>query len=1196
MVTTATTRATGAALVQRQGDILASIRSASRARRLVEDETVKRLQDIEEAYRQRAANINIRLSAVQAPYDQARTALQAVNEMYLLPPAGATQGFMVPASDQEVDRKAVEAQQTRSDIEVLASQLRIVRENKAMAIPAGMVVLGVLDFIVAGLIALIGFGNAGNSNGAGGLFFALLVAAFYGLCGYGLFAKREWARWLAVLQMLLIGYFIIPLFFIPYFFSDPVKRVYKADKDDHSVLDRLRRHTATLSVIQAGVKAWGQRALAEAGTQREQRLQETRARNATDLAAAHQTYLATRDSLRTQVRELVRDAGLLAAPWSAPDWPGWKPQEHDVLMGAVRAGTIARIDGMSSEGHEPLIAPGERDVVFPLLVPSIPGEKQLLIQASGADRDQAVKCIESMLFRLLATIPAGKLQFTFLDPVGLGQSVAPFMHLGDHDEKLISIKAWTEAQHIERRLVDLTEHMENVIQKYLRNQFASIEDYNADVGETAEAYRVLVVYDFPNNFNDAAVRRLVSIAANGPRCGVYTIVLYDPAQPQPYNFHIDELARHAQVIEWRNGRFVWTNSPAEHCDVGADLPPQAEVADRILTLVGEEAVAASRVEVPFKRVAPPPEKWWDGNTAEGIKVDIGPTGTKMQALDLGKGTAQHVLVAGKTGSGKSQLLHTLITNLALTYSPDEISFYLVDFKKGVEFKPYATHQLPHARVIAIESEREFGLSTLRGLDDELKRRGDLFRAANVENLAAYRDETRQTLPRILLLVDEFQEFFTEDDQVASHANQILDRLVRQGRAFGMHVLLGSQTLAGAYSLARSTIDQMAVRIALQCSEADSRLILAEDNPGARLLSRPGEAIYNASNGMEGGNNLFQVAFLPDGKPDTYLDQVSVLAAQRRLPPPDQIVFEGNELADIVKNQLLAQVVSVPEPPTVQRIMPAWLGEPIAIAEPTAAHFRRQSGCNLLIVGQDDEAALGMMTSAWLSLAAQLPPSAPHDSAQATFYVLDFTAVDGTYSEYFPQLAAQLPQTAAVVRRPQLPMVVDLLAQTVKQRLDAESGAQAGDEGAARPPIFLLVYGLQRARDLRQEEGLGMGFSSFEAPEAAKPDPAQQFSTIVRDGPDVGVHTLVWCDTVTNLNRSLDRRTLREFTMRVALQMSAEDSTTLMDGPMASKLGLHRAYFVSEDEGRQEKFQPYRVPESGWLDLVCRHLRQRAGQH
>ena len=107
--------------------------------------------------------------------------------------------------------------------------------------------------------------------------------------------------------------------------------------------------------------------------------------------------------------------------------------------------------------------------------------------------------------------------------------------------------------------------------------------------------------------------------------------------------------------------------------------------------------------------------------------------------------------------------------------------------------------------------------------------------------------------------------------------------MRQGRAFGIHVLLGSQTLGGAYSLARSTLGQMAVRIALQCSEADAHLILSEDNSAARLLTRPGEAIYNDANGLVEGNNFFQVVWLSDERREDYLRADP--RARRRAAPP-----------------------------------------------------------------------------------------------------------------------------------------------------------------------------------------------------------------------------------------------------------------------------------------------------------------------
>ncbi len=275
-------------------------------------------------------------------------------------------------------------------------------------------------------------------------------------------------------------------------------------------------------------------------------------------------------------------------------------------------------------------------------------------------------------------------------------------------------------------------------------------------------------------------------------------------------------------------------------------------------------------------------------------------------------------------------------------------------------------------MIAVESEREFGLSVLQRLDVELKLRGELFRDLGVQDLNGYREleAASRRMPRILLIVDEFQEFFVEDDKIAQDVALLLDRLVRQGRAFGIHVILGSQTLGGAYSLARSTLGQMAVRIALQCSEADAHLILSEDNTAARLLTRPGEAIYNDANGLVEGNNFFQVVWLSDEQREDYLGQLQELARAQHRPPVSQIVFEGNLPATWPRTSCSTGCCSRPAGPRRPRpTSPGW-ATPIAIKDPTAVVFRPQSGSNLLIVGQNDEAALGMMIMALVSIAAQ----------------------------------------------------------------------------------------------------------------------------------------------------------------------------------------------------------------------------------
>jgi hypothetical protein len=911
---------------------------------------------------------------------------------------------------------------------------------------------------------------------------------------------------------------------------------------------------------------------------RQQRVQELRATLTRDWTALAGAWQQMMNQLRRTVSEVNQQVQALYPPWTSDYWQQWSPPEAPPEV--VRFGTFQlRLE------HLPNTWPGEerlRAMTPPVLdlpaLTAFPSRPSLLLEAGEEGRGEAVAVLQAALFRLLTSLPAGKARCVIIDPVGLGQNFAAFMHLADYDEALVASRIWTEAAHIEQRLADLTAHMENVIQKYLRNVFTDISEYNQHAGEVAEPFRILVVANFPVNFGTEAMRRLSSIVQSGPRCGVYTLVSVDTRQPLPKGFEISDLRPAGVHLVHKDGRFVWQDADFAPHPLEVDAPPPDALANTLLERVGEAARNAQRVMVPFEFITAPPEQWWQSDSRNGVRVALGRAGaTARQYLDLGKGTSQHVLVAGKTGAGKSTLLHAMITNLALLYSPDEIELYLVDFKKGVEFKTYATHALPHARVVAIESEREFGLSVLQRLDAELRARGERFRAAGAQDLPGYRAARPDAvIPRILLIVDEFQEFFTEDDRIAQESAQLLDRLVRQGRAFGMHVLLGSQTLGGAYSLARSTIDQMAVRIALQCSEADAHLILSDDNSAARLLSRPGEAIYNDANGLIEGNHPFQVVWLDDGRREEYLARVHQLARQR--PPRSgmaPVVFEGNAPADVTRNhrlrQLLGGAVSADGRGGV-----AWLGDALAINDMTAVPFRRQNGSNLMIVGQHDEASLGMLVMSALSLAAH---GARAGDQQPRFFI-----VDGRQAEGASGVLGRLPEV--------LPCPVKLagwreVGQVVAEVLaEVESRQKTPDAPAG--PIYLILHGLQRMRDLRRAED-DFGFSRGDAPLT----PPQQLGNVLREGPSLGVHTLLWCDTFTNLQRSLDRAGLREVGLRVVLQMGVADSSNLIESPAASKLGMHRALFFSEEDGRLEKFRPYGVPPDAWLDEVQKQLRQAA---
>jgi hypothetical protein len=531
---------------------------------------------------------------------------------------------------------------------------------------------------------------------------------------------------------------------------------------------------------------------------------------------------------------------------------------------------------------------------------------------------------------------------------------------------------------------------------------------------------------------------------------------------------------------------------------------------------------------------------------------------------LGKGTRQHALIAGKTGSGKSTLFHVIITNLALWADPDQVEFYLIDFKKGVEFKCYAEHRLPHARVVAIESDREFGLSVLQRLDEELRRRGELFRQLGAQDIAGYfRSGGKEAMPRCLLLIDEFQEFFTEDDRVAQSAALLLDRIVRQGRAFGIHVILGSQTLGGAFTLARATLGQMAVRIALQCNEADSYLILDDNNPAARMLSRPGEGIYNDHSGAPEGNNPFQVVWLPDEIRESHLTQLRQRADAAGPNHPGPLVFEGNAPADVRENAVLNQLLARPQPGPLPGGIHFFLGAPNSIKGPATAIFKPQSGNHLLIAGQQDETVLALTAIGLVSLSAQ------HAAGGIRFVILDSSAPDSTERKTLDRAIAAVPHEVQRIGNSDLDAAFARLAAEVRDRASRESSQAA-------PPVFVFILGLQRFKKFRHEDDFS--FSSADA----KPKPDEDLATLIQEGSAVGIHLVVSCDTYNNVTRFLSRKALSEFELRVAFQMSANDSASLIDSPKAASLGMNRAILHNEQEGTQETFRPYALPAPEWF--------------
>jgi hypothetical protein len=897
------------------------------------------------------------------------------------------------------------------------------------------------------------------------------------------------------------------------------------------------------------------------------------------LAAAHQAYEQAAAAAVASVDGLWQPHSVLApllAPWEAPLWAEYAPPPEDA---PIPEGL--RIGELRAEAGE--TAPPLR---LPLLVPFLRRGSLFL---RGPDPDALRRLLQALLLRLVVTLPPGRLRLSLADPLGMGVHLSAFLRLPDavrnvgaERRSAPAAPIATRPEEIARQVQALEAHLESVLQTRLQNLYPDVEAYNAQAGELAVPYHVFALADFPAGCDERTAAGLVRLAHNGPRAGVYLLLTWNEmvrtkdfsSLPFPRDFDPQALLGAGTVITLDEEGHLDPSSLPDVADILSpearppfipDAPPDPGTINRLLETVGA-ALQRQSTALPFRRVAIPPAERWQASSLDGLRVPIGTAATgEVHAFAIGQegSVVHHGLIGGATGSGKSNLLHVLITQLALRYAPEELEMYLVDFKEGVGFQDYL--RLPHARAVGLESEREFGRSVLRYLQGEMEERGRRFKQVGADSLVAYRLRTGERLPRILLVMDEFQVLFAEDDPLGRECGRILEDLVRRGRSFGIHILLSSQTPSGAGMYSGRLFNQMALRIAFRSQPNEAQAILGEGNTVADRLERVGEAIYNDEMGHKEKNVLVRVAFLPPEERRQMLDEIGRLAAARPYQPP--VTFEGRAPARLEANAEWLEHARAPKasprrrPPAVR----LWLGEPVEIKSPTAAVVERYPRSNLLIVGGNDEQAYGLLLAALLSLAAQYAPE------EVRLAVTDFARPETVGYGLWSGLG--LPHPLEVAGPRQAGALLTQLLALLDQRLSGE---------AAPTEVFLLIPGLQRWRELRSTDAYGTQQS----------EPAKGLTRLAEEGPEVGIHLLAWADSLATAERVFKRGGLAHFDLRVALQMNDKESTDLLGSPIAARLGENRALFRHEDweSGRMEKFKPYALPEEETLARLVALLR------
>jgi S-DNA-T family DNA segregation ATPase FtsK/SpoIIIE len=247
---------------------------------------------------------------------------------------------------------------------------------------------------------------------------------------------------------------------------------------------------------------------------------------------------------------------------------------------------------------------------------------------------------------------------------------------------------------------------------------------------------------------------------------------------------------------------------------------------------------------------------WDARHGTTLDAVIGHRGDGPLELDM-RADGPHALVAGTTGAGKSELLQTLVTGLALNHPPDRLSFLFVDYKGGAAFKDCV--ELPHTVGMVTDLDTHLTRRALLSLNAELRRREEILRDNDAKDLVALERRRPDIAPASLVIV--IDEFAALKNEVPEFVDGVVD-IAQRGRSLGVHLVLATQRPGGIVSenIRANTNLRVALRVSKAAESDDvigdpSAARISRSVPGRGLLRTGHSELTDFQSAYVGGHSL-----------------------------------------------------------------------------------------------------------------------------------------------------------------------------------------------------------------------------------------------------------------------------------------------------------------------------------------------------
>ncbi|CAA6812874.1 MAG: Cell division protein FtsK [uncultured Sulfurovum sp.] len=448
--------------------------------------------------------------------------------------------------------------------------------------------------------------------------------------------------------------------------------------------------------------------------------------------------------------------------------------------------------------------------------------------------------IENIALNIIEAVPIGNVIIDILDTTHKKR----FRHLSClQSEKLYNI-AYNQTMIIDKfnklEALSLDRH-----HNILSLDTETISDYNQK-NEQKEAYHLLLINLDCFIDNTISHKRIKNFLDSAYDIGFYIIFFGSDELLDNDSNELESILRKFSQIKIENKTTVLTKDFFEFID---KIPTHSF---KQISKDKDQTIANLLKKLELEKE--------ESNEQDFLSIPIGTTknGKDSISFDMGdKSSNYHAFITGVTGSGKTTLLNHIILGIAEKYTSEELQLYLMDYKDGVEFQVFKDH--PNCQKIFLDnSDVDASIGLLQQFSDILTTRSKTFKEKEVSSIMDYNElDGIKKMPRIILVIDEVHKLFVGNYNYVNQFSTILKALMRQGRSYGLHIILSTQSLAGT-QIDRELMGQIMLRISYKVTNpTDSESIFTYGNTDALHLNKY-ELIYNDNAGSKKNNILCKV--------------------------------------------------------------------------------------------------------------------------------------------------------------------------------------------------------------------------------------------------------------------------------------------------------------------------------------------------